>query len=174
MLMFSTRGEGVWCSLYYTIVTIIYLMKWKITALVWQCKSNVVIYKPYLVTIVTCTMATRHIVNVSDSFWWVLLIPKALCSSAPSADVRGLKGIFLCGLALLLMHMEGLLPETWGHPWWGAFPGQGWEVGQPLPWPTSRPIREESSSHDRQGDSPSPLPFYCVLFWPSDFAGCHT
>ena len=42
----SVSVMGVW--LHYTIVTMINLMKWKITTLVWQCKSNVVIYKTYL------------------------------------------------------------------------------------------------------------------------------
>lgn len=39
---------GMWCSLRCTIVTMINLMKSKITSLVWQCKSNVVIYQTYL------------------------------------------------------------------------------------------------------------------------------
>lgn len=42
----SVLVVGVW--LHYTIVTMINLVKWKITTLVWQCKSNVVIYKTYL------------------------------------------------------------------------------------------------------------------------------
>lgn len=36
---------GMCCSLYYTMVTLLNLMKWKMTTLVQQWENNVVIYK---------------------------------------------------------------------------------------------------------------------------------
>lgn len=78
----KSQAMGIWCSLYYSIVTMLSLMKWKITSLVRQCKCSVVIYKPYLGIIATHTMAIRPIVNTSDSLWSVLLITKAVPSSA--------------------------------------------------------------------------------------------
>lgn len=74
------------------------LMKWKITSLVRQCKRNVVIYKPYLGIIATCTMAIRPIVNMSDSFWSVLLITKALCSRAFRGQCKWTESIYLHGV----------------------------------------------------------------------------
>lgn len=154
---------GIWSSLYYPIVTMISLMKWKITSLVQQCKCNVVIYKPYLGIIATCTMAIRPIVKTSDSLWPVLLITKALHSST----FRGL--VYVECKESSCAESGASWGDTvwlilWGEPQPAVSTEKIWAV-QPIWWLTCIPIWTRCNNRLRQCHVPSVL--LCVFHVPS-------